>query len=54
MLSDLNKPWMGEHALFEHICKPWPALPDRFGFVTSDMMSPEAEAFLAAADRPSL
>ncbi|MEL6235148.1 MAG: PAS-domain containing protein [Pseudomonadota bacterium] len=54
VLSDLNMPGMGGRALYAKIKERWPDLAYRLGFITGDTMSPDAEAFLAQAGRPTL
>ncbi len=54
ILSDLNMPVMDGKGLFSEIYSNHPDLVNRFGFITGDTMSIDAQDFLKQSKRPSM
>ena len=54
IISDLRMPDMTGMELHDHLKRSQPALLERFIFITGDVASPEAAAFVASTRRPVL
>ena len=54
ILSDLKMPNMDGRRMFNHIADHHPAEVERLAFLTGDTISPDAQVFLRATNRPYL
>lgn len=54
VLCDLTMPYLSGPALFEQVKVKAPAMASRFVFITGGVTTPEAAAFLAAVQNPTL
>ena len=54
ILSDLKMPDMDGRRMFNHIADHHPAEVERLAFLTGDTISPDAQVFLRATNRPYL